>query len=111
MGAVSSVRGGAILAMIWVVADILHYLQVIVMSDYVLTSEGKESSATLLFFRALCDLGVACRFIFYQSINNQVCHDKNCYVDGMQIFSCAFILLRLLIHVFFFICLCRINWK
>ena len=54
------------------------------MSDYVLSKESKESSTTLLFFRALCDLGVACRFMFYQSINEQVCDDRNCYVNGMH---------------------------
>ena len=52
------------------------------MGDYLFSAGGKESSSTLLFFRALCDLGVASRFIFYQIINEQVCESKNCYLDG-----------------------------
>ena len=57
-------------------------LQGIVMCDYLFSNSGRESSSTLLFFRALCDLGVACRFIFYQQINQQVCHADDCYVNG-----------------------------
>ena len=52
------------------------------MSDYFFSPEGKESSTTLLFFRALCDLGVAMRFILYQVINEHVCGKETCTVNG-----------------------------
>jgi hypothetical protein len=60
------------------------FSSLIVMGDYLFSSGGKESSSTLLFFRAFCDLGVASRFIFYQSINKQVCNHRNCYVDDKK---------------------------
>lgn len=53
------------------------------MADYIFSSEGKESSTTLLFFRALCDLGVALRFLLYRVINQHVCGKDTCTVGGM----------------------------
>jgi molybdopterin-guanine dinucleotide biosynthesis protein A len=43
----------------------------------------------LLFFRALCDMGIGLRFVFNFAVNYTICDSSSCHVNEMEDINAA----------------------
>lgn len=60
---------------------LLLLLQGIVLVSHIRSGARRSASMTLLFFRALCDMGIGFRFVMDQYFNESLCHQKHCHID------------------------------
>jgi hypothetical protein len=60
-------------------------LQGIVLVSHLRNGFKKSSSMSLLFFRALCDMGIGFRFVMDEYFNQSLCQKSRCHIsDGLS---------------------------
>lgn len=58
---------------------------------YLANPQKRTSSMSLLFFRAICDMGIGFRFLFNFYVNRDVCHKNECHLNDIdEAGQCAF---------------------